>query len=129
MKEISRHKWYRTMGAIAFAALFTAACAGPEKKEVGPQLAVARTAVADAVSAGAPEFAPMELRDAQENLDAAGKAAMAKDYKKAKWLGEKAQMNAQLAIARARSGKAKQAEEAVKESHRALQDEMNRTAE
>lgn len=129
MKDISRYKWYRMVVPIAFVAIFTAACATTEKKEVAPQLAVARTIVADAVSAGAPEFAPVELQAAQENLDAAEKAAMAEDYKRAKQLGEKAQINAQLAIARTRAGKAQKAAEALKESNRTLRDEMNREAE
>lgn len=129
MKDISRHKWYRTMGLVAFAALFTAACAGTEKREVASQLAVARTSVADAVRAGAPEFAPVELKAAQENLDAAEKASMAHDYKQAKQLGEKAQADAQLATARTRAGKAQKAEDALKESNRTLRDEINRKAE
>ena len=129
MKDISRHKWYRTMGLVAFAVLFTAACAGTEKREVASQLAVARTAVADAVSAGAPEFAPVELKAAQENLDGAEKASMAHDYKKAKRLGEKAQTDAQLATARTRAGKAQKAEDALKESNRTLRDEINRKAQ
>lgn len=129
MKDISRHKWYRTIGLVAFTALFTAACATTEKKEVASQLAVARTAVADAVSAGAPELAPVELKAAQENLDAAEKAAMADDYERAKQLGEKAQINAELASARTRAGKAQKAAEALKESNRTLREEMNRQAE
>lgn len=129
MKDISRHNWYRTIGLVAFAALFTTACATTEKKEVASQLAVARTTVADAVSAGAPEFAPVELKAAQENLDAAEKAAMADDYKRAKRLGEKAQINAQLASTRTRAGKAQKAAEALKESNRTLREEMNRKAE
>jgi hypothetical protein len=129
MKDISMRKWYRTMGLVAFAVLFTAACAGTEKREVASQLAVARTAVADAISAGAPEFSPVELKAAQENLDAAEKASIAHDYKKAKQLGEKAQTDAQLATTKTRVGKAQRAEDALKESNRTLRDEINRKTE
>ena len=128
MKNLSKFKWYRTMSLVAFAAVFTAGCATAEKRDVAAQLAVAKTAVADAVSAGAPEYAAVELKAAQENLDAAEKASMASDYKKAARLGEHAQLNAKLAGAKARAAKAKQAADALKDSNRALQDEMNRTA-
>jgi type IV secretory pathway TrbL component len=126
MKTISRHKWYRMMSAIAFIAVFTAGCATTEKRDMAAQLAVARTAVADAVNAGAPEFASVELKAAQENLDAAEKAAGRNDYKSAKRLGEKAQINAQLASAKTRAAKAQKAVDALRESDRALRDEMNR---
>jgi type IV secretory pathway TrbL component len=126
MKTISRHKWYRMMSAIAFIAVFAAGCATTEKRDMAAQLAVAKTAVADAVTAGAPEFASVELKAAQENLDAAEKAAGANDYKSAKRLGEKAQVNAQLASAKTRAAKAQKAADALRESDRALRDEMNR---
>ena len=128
MKDISRFKWYRTMSLVAFAAIFTAACATTEKRDTAAQLAVARTTVADAVSAGAAEYAAVELKDAQENLGAAEKAAMAHDYKVAIKLGEKAQINAQLASSRTRAAKAEKAADALRDSNRTLQDEMDRTA-
>ena len=128
MKNLSKFKWYRTMSLVAFAAVFTAGCATAEKRDVASQLAVAKTAVADAVSAGAPELASVEFKSAQENLDAAEKASMASDYKNAARLGENAQLNAQLAAAKARAAKAQQAADALRDSNRTLQDEMNRTA-
>lgn len=128
MKDISKYKWYRTMSVVAFVAVFTAACASTEKRDVAAQLAVAKTTVADAVSVGAPEFASVELKAAQENLDAAEKAAMANDYKKATVLAENAQVNAKLASAKTRATKAQRAADALKDSNRALQDEMNRPA-
>jgi hypothetical protein len=128
MKDIAKHKWYQTITLVAVVTVFTAACASTEKRDVAAQLAVARTTVADAVSAGAPDFASVELKVAQENLDAAEKAAMAHDYIKARELAEKAQINAQLASSKTRAAKAQQAADALKDSNRALQDEMNRTA-
>lgn len=126
MKDLSKYKWYQMMSVIVLATVFTAGCATTEKRDMAAQLAVAKTAVADAVSAGAPEFAPMELKTAQENLDDAEKAAMADDYKRAKKLGANAETNAQLASAKARAAKAQQAADALKESDRALQNEMDR---
>ena len=127
MKNTLMHRWFQTLCVAVFAAVFTAGCATTEKSNVASQLAVAKTAVADAVSAGAPELAPVELKSAQENLDAAEKASMASDYKKAIRLGENAQLNAQVAGAKARAAKAQQAADALRDSNRTLQDEMNRT--
>jgi membrane-associated HD superfamily phosphohydrolase len=126
MKDFSKYKWYQMMGVMVLAAVFTAGCATTEKRDMAAQLAVAKTAVADAVSAGAPEFAPVELKTAQDNLEDAEKAAMDDDYKRARKLGENAQTNAQLAAAKARATKAQQAADALKESDQTLQNEMNR---
>jgi hypothetical protein len=130
MKDISKHMWYRTFGFVVLATVLASGCASREKKEVvASQLAVARTTVADAVSAGAREFAPVELKAAQESLDAAEKAALADDYKKAKRLGEQAQTSAQLASTKTRAGKAQKAAEALRESNRTLREEMNRKSD
>jgi membrane-associated HD superfamily phosphohydrolase len=126
MKDFSKYRWYQMMSVMVLAAVFTAGCATTEKRDMAAQLAVAKTAVADAVSAGAPEFAPVELKAAQDNLEDAEKAAMDNDYKRARKLGENAQTNAQLATAKARAAKAKQAADALKESDQTLQNEMNR---
>lgn len=126
MKDFSKYKWYQMMSVMVLAAVFAAGCATTEKRDTAAQLAVAKTAVADAVSAGAPEFAPVELKTAQENLEDAEKAAMDDDYKRAIKLGENAQTNAQLASAKARAAKAQQAADALKESDQTLQNEMNR---
>lgn len=126
MKDFSKYKWYRMMSVMVLAAVFAAGCATTEKRDMASQLAVAKAAVADAVSAGAPEFAPVELKTAQDNLAAAEKAAMDDDYKRARKLGENAETNAQLAAAKARAAKAQQAADALKESDQTLQNEMNR---
>jgi membrane-associated HD superfamily phosphohydrolase len=126
MKDFSKYRWYQMMSVMVLAAVFTAGCATTEKRDMAAQLAVAKTAVADAVSAGAPEFAPVELKTAQDNLEDAEKAAMDDDYKRARKLGENAQANAQLASAKARAAKAQRAADALKESDQTLQNEMNR---
>jgi hypothetical protein len=128
MKDISKNRWYRTAGLVAFVAVFATGCATTEKRDVAAQLAVARTTVAGAVTAGASDFASVELKAAQENLDLAERAAQANDYKNATVHAEKAQVNAQLATSKARAVKAQQAVDALNESNRALQDEMNRTS-
>jgi hypothetical protein len=90
------------------------------------QLAVSKAAVANAVGAGGTEFAPAEMRTAQEKLDRANQAMAAKDYERARWLAEQAQVDAQLAVAKARSAKAQKAAYALQEDSRVLREELNR---
>jgi hypothetical protein len=131
MRDTGNYKWVQMARSVSIAAclaLAVAACASTEKRDVAAQLAVARAAVADAMSAGAPEFAAVEMKAAEDNLEAAEKAAAAKDYKRAGQFAEKAQVNGQLASSRTRAAKAQQAADALRESNRALSNEMNRTA-
>jgi major membrane immunogen (membrane-anchored lipoprotein) len=116
----------RSMVAAICLALLVAACASTEKRDMTAQLAVARITVADAMSVGAPEFAPVEMKAAEDKLNAAEKAAAEKDYKRAGRLAEEAQVNARLATSRTQAAKAQQAADALRESNRALGDEMNR---
>ena len=82
--------------------------------------------MANAVDAGGPEFAPAEMRTAQDKLDRANQAMGAKDYDLAKSLAEQAQVDAQLAGSKARSAKAQKAALAVQEDSRVLREEINR---
>ena len=125
MKNISKHQWRRAAGAIGLAAAVMAGCASapPAPTE---QLAVSKGAVANAVDAGGPEFAPAEMRTAQDKLERANQAMGAKDYELAKSLAEQAQVDAQLAASKARSAKAQKAALAVQEDSRVLREEMNR---
>jgi hypothetical protein len=116
----------RSVAMAACLALLVTACASTEKRDMAAQLAVARTTVADAMSAGATELAPVEIKAAEDKLDAAEKAAAEKDYKRAARLAEEAQVNARLASSRTQAAKAQQAADALRESNRALGDEMNR---
>jgi len=91
-------------------------------------MAVARTAVADAVSAGAADYASVDLRSAQDELDRANTAMGARDYDRAQRLAESAEADANLAATRARSAKAQRAVAEVKESIRVLREELARAS-
>ena len=111
---------------FASAVLFLAGCAStPAPTE---QLAVSTAAVEQAVSAGAPELAPAELRSARDKLDRAQAAMVAKDYGQARILAEQAQVDAQLAITKARSAKAQKAAASLEEGSRVLREEIDRKA-
>lgn len=110
---------------VASTSVFLAACAAspPAPTE---QIAVSKATVAQASSAGASELAPAELQTAREKLDRASVAMGSKDYEQARILAEQAQVDAQLAVTKARSVKAQKAAVAVQEDSRVLREEINR---
>jgi hypothetical protein len=130
MKTLCNRRSYRSMTRIGLpaiitgASIFMAGCAStPAPTE---QVAVSTAAVAHAVSAGGTESAPTEMRTAREKLDRANVAMAAKDYDRARWLAEEAQVDAQLAETKARSTKAQKAADELQEDSRVLREEINR---
>jgi hypothetical protein len=116
----------RPLVVTSIAALaFLAACASSSPPPT-EQLAFANAAVDEARSAGAPEGAPVEMRLAQEKLNQANQAMGAKDYDRARFLAEEAEVDAKLAAAKSRSTKADRAVAEVRESIRTLHEEINR---
>ena len=124
MKNTSKHQWYRTLGGIGFAAMVATGCASVNPPTA--QLEVSKMAVSSATSAGGNEFAPGEMRAAQDKLDRAIQAMTAKDYKNARLLAEQAQADAQLAAAKAGSAKAQKAAATIQESSQILRQELDR---
>jgi hypothetical protein len=106
------------------AALALAACAtAPAPTE---QMAVAKAAVADAVSAGGPEYAPGVFRSAQDKLDRGNAAMAAHEYNDARRYAEEAEVDAKLAATTARSVKAQRAVAELDLGIRALKEELAR---
>lgn len=124
MKNISKYHRYRTMSGIGFAATLISACATIEPPT--EQMAVAKVAVSNANNAGGNEFAPAEMRTAQDKLERATQAMTTKDYKNAQVLAEQAEADAQLALAKARSAKAQKAALTIQEDSRVLRQELDR---
>ena len=122
----SSTKTLHNIGIIAVTALFISACAGNPPSE---QMAVSTVAITHATSAGSNEFAPLPLRAAMEKMDAAKRAITAEDYVLARQLAEQAQVDAQLALATARSTKAQNAASALQEGNRVLRQEIDRKAQ
>jgi Domain of unknown function (DUF4398) len=101
-----------------------AACASvPAPTE---QMAVSTAAVANAVSAGGPEWAAPEMRAAREKLDRANAAMTAKDFEQARKWANEAQADAQLAAAKARANKAQKAADVMRDDSRVLAEELDR---
>ena len=113
------------MLALGGIAVLTACASVPPPTE---QMAVSRAAVTDAQGAGAYDFAPVEMRTANEKLTRATTAMNQKDYVTARRLAEQAEVDARLAAATANSAKAQRALDEVQASIRTLQNEISRQA-
>ena len=92
-------------------------------------MAVSKMAVSAAVSAGGNEFAPAEMRAAQDKMDRATQAMTAEEYEKAQLLAEQAQADAQVAAAKARSAKAQKAAVTMQEDSSVLRKELDRKSQ
>ncbi|MBK8325455.1 MAG: DUF4398 domain-containing protein [Betaproteobacteria bacterium] len=114
----------RTLLAIAVASLALAGCAStPAPTE---QMAVSKSAIANAASAGGGEYASIEMRSAQDKMDRANAAIAKEDFESARWLAEEAQVDARLAEKKAQSAKARKAALVMNEDLRVLREEINR---
>lgn len=82
------------------------------------QLAVTNQAITAAESAGAVEFAPLEIQNARTKLTDAQKAEQDKKYEDARRLAEQAEWDARVAERRARASKA---HHALEDAHKGVQ--------
>ncbi|WP_310462303.1 DUF4398 domain-containing protein [Sphaerotilus sp.] len=122
----SRHSAHHTplLGLVAGTVFFLAACtSAPVPSD---QMAVSTAALASAVSAGAGDLAPADLKTARDKLDRAAAAMTARNYDLARALAMEAEADARLAEVRARSAKAQRGADEVDEARRVLREEMNR---
>jgi hypothetical protein len=90
------------------------------------QFAVSKTAIDSATTAGATEYAPLEIKTARDKLDAAQRAVDEKEYRKSAALAEEAQVDAKLAETKALSAKAKKSVAETQDNLRTLLEEVNR---
>ncbi len=104
--------------------IFMSGCATPPPPL--ELIAVSKAAVNEANVAGANELAPIQYKSAMDKMNAAEVAMAHKDYPLAQQLAEQARVDAQLAVAMARSAKAKKAADALQEDSRILSQEIGR---
>ncbi len=122
MNTSVRSQWSLAVGACA--AVVLAGCASvPPPTE---QMAVSKSAIANAASAGGGEAAPVEMRNAQDKLDRANRAMGKKEYVEARQLAEAAQVDARLAEKKAESTKAGKSAAVIEEDLRVLREELQR---
>jgi len=105
------------LAALALGTSFVlAGCAGNPPSE---QYAVTQSAVNNAVSAGGTEFAPVEMKSAQDKLKQAELAMHDKKYDEARRLSAQAEGDARLAERKAQAAKA---QKAVEDAQKAVQE-------
>lgn len=115
---------HAVLGITLAITIALAACAGPSVPT--GQMAVSTAALAAAVSAEGGELAPGEMGSARDKLERANNAMAAKDYPLARALAEQSEVDAQLAVAKARSAKAQTAAQALQDDNRVLREEIDR---
>ncbi|MFA7280290.1 MAG: DUF4398 domain-containing protein [Sterolibacterium sp.] len=124
MNHIYSYSWLRAASMLGCAAVLAAGCASlPPPTE---QLAVTKSAMANAVSAGGNEYAAVEMRSAQEKMERVNQAMAKEDYANARLLAEEAQADARLAEKKSHSAKAEKAAIAMQDDIRVLREELNR---
>jgi uncharacterized protein YqfA (UPF0365 family) len=90
------------------------------------QLTETQMVIQQAEQLGAEDYAPLEIRNAKIKLGLAREAVEAKEYEKAIRLAEQARVDAELAQAKAQSGKAEKEVAELRESIRVLKAEIER---
>lgn len=123
-----RSRFTRTIkiAGAASVAMLAAGCVTVSTQPTTDALAVADAAVADAVSAEAPQYDAADLANAQRKVTRAHDELAQGNYADARDLAEEAALDARLAATRSRSTKAARAAASVQASIRALDDEIAR---
>lgn len=129
MKKTDSNTSYQLIGAAVMAAIFMVGCTStPAILAPTEQMALSRSAISSASSAGGSEFAPVQLKSAMDKMDSAERAMGTKNYDLARKMAEEAQVDAQLAATAARAGKAQKAADALQQSDQVLKKELDRNA-
>lgn len=113
------------LGIVLAGLLFLGACASTPQAPTR-SLQAAEQAIASAEQARVADYASLELSQAREKLAAARVAVQREEMVVAQRLADEALVGAQLATARAGEIRAKKVNEDMKESTRALINEMDR---
>jgi hypothetical protein len=124
--RIQISKLTRVLPAIAATLVVLAACtSNPVADE---KIAVAKASVQRAEGSGAPEYAPVELAAARDELARAEKKNADRDLQPATLLAEKANIDAQLAEATAQEQRSHKAAMEFDASMNTLQQETTRSS-
>jgi len=122
MNQLKRCQMYLAAGACATVILGGCASTPPPTE----QIAVSKSAIHNAASAGGAEYAPAEMRSAQDKLDRANRAMQKNDYDEARQYAEQAQADARLAEQMANSAKARKSAAVMQDDIRVLREELAR---
>ena len=100
-------------------------CATTKQPPTG-KMALSQAAVEKASSAGAYEYAPLELKTARDKIELAKAATQSKDYETAERLLEEATVDAELAEAKSKTVKSQKVVDELKMSIDMLREEIQR---
>lgn len=115
------------LSIVAVLAASISACGSKAPRPVS-ELALANSALKNAESSGAREYAPIELRVAREKKAAADAAIAKKEYSKARLLTDQAQVDSELASATADAEKSRLALKEAQNNIQMIRKEAKRTS-
>ncbi|WP_447593153.1 DUF4398 domain-containing protein [Aquipseudomonas campi] len=104
--------------------LLLAGCAGTPPTE---QFAVTNTVVRSAVDAGGTQYAPVEMKTAQDKLTQAERLMQDKKYDEARRIAEEAEWDARVAERKARAVKTEKALQDAQQGIQQIREEGSRT--
>ena len=107
----------------ASSVLTLAGCASTNPTATQLAIAGATQALNSAETAGATEFAPVEMQSARQKMNEAEKAEFAKEYEKAQFLAEQAEWDARVAERKYQAEKVQRAVEDAKHGVEELRSE------
>lgn len=122
----NRVRGLKLAALVLGSSLVLAGCAGNPPSE---QIAVSKSAVNAAISAGGTEFAPVEMKQAQDKLRKAEFAVRDRDFDKARTLAEQAEWDARVAERKAQATKAERALQDARQGVQELRQEGMRNAQ
>ena len=117
-----------TRGAAAIAVTVVALAACTSNPVADEKIAVAKSSVQRAESSGAPEYAPVELATARDELARAEKKNADRDLQPATMLAERANIDAELAEATAQQQRSHKAAMEFDMSMQTLRQETTRSS-
>ncbi|RYZ95263.1 MAG: DUF4398 domain-containing protein [Moraxellaceae bacterium] len=123
---LTRHLFSKAsvISTVAFASLVLAACASAPPPNT--QITAAESAISHAEQAQVADYSSPELVEARKDLAAAKTAITDKNMTTAARLAQKAELNADLAAAKANAVKAKSVNDEMQKSTSVIKQEMQR---
>ena len=115
------------LSVVAVLAASVSACGSKAPRPVS-EMALANSALKNAETSGARDYAPIELRLAREKTAAADAAMAKKEYARAKLLTSQAQVDSELARAAADAEKSRLALKEAQDNIQMIRQEATRTS-
>lgn len=117
-----------TWCAALVSAIMAVACASGNEGVARKDIGNAQSALRQAQTSNAQQFAPLELKLAQDKLAQAHEALKQKDYKKARYRAREAIADANLAASKSQNAKTQEAVQALESSIRQLRKQIDQNS-